>query len=67
MPEGPVEGSSAVPGYDVEAVRETVPHLAKVVARRDITIDLWNGSRKVTGSVLGVELHPSGLGGRFHG
>ncbi len=40
---------------DVEAVRDTVPHLAQVVARRDITIDLWNGSRKVTGSVLGVE------------
>ncbi len=40
---------------DVEAMRATVPGLARVVARRDIAIDLWNGARKVTGSVLGVE------------
>jgi putative ABC transport system permease protein len=40
---------------DVAAVRETVPHLARVVARRDIPMDLWNGGRKVTGSVFGTE------------
>jgi putative ABC transport system permease protein len=40
---------------DVEAVRESVPHLVRVVARRDVPSDLWNGARKVTGAVLGVE------------
>jgi putative ABC transport system permease protein len=40
---------------DLDAVRETVPHLARVVARRDIPMDLWNGGRKVTGSVFGTD------------
>ena len=41
---------------DVDAVRETVPHVARLVSRRDIPSDLWNGSRKLAGGlVLGTE------------
>ena len=40
---------------DLDALRETFPHLARVVARRDIPMDLWNGGRKVTGSVFGTD------------
>jgi putative ABC transport system permease protein len=40
---------------DVDAIRETVPHVARLVARRDIPMDLWNGGRKITGSVFGTE------------
>ncbi len=40
---------------DVEAVRETIPHVGRMVARRDIPADLWNGSRRLTGRVFGTE------------
>jgi putative ABC transport system permease protein len=40
---------------DLDALRETVPHLSRVVARRDIPMDLWNGGRKVTGSLFGTD------------
>jgi putative ABC transport system permease protein len=40
---------------DLDALRETVPHLARVVARRDIPMEIWNGGRKVTGSVFGTD------------
>src|SRR5205085_11131439 len=40
---------------DFDAIVETVPHLSRVVARRDIPTDLWNGPRRITGSVFGVE------------
>ena len=40
---------------DVPAVRETVPHMARMVSRRDIPYDLWNGGRKLKGLVFGTE------------
>jgi putative ABC transport system permease protein len=40
---------------DLAGVRETVPGVARVVARRDIPMDLWNGGRKITGAVFGAE------------
>jgi putative ABC transport system permease protein len=40
---------------DLAAIRDTVPHLARSVGRRDIPIDLWNGAKKITGAVFGVE------------
>jgi putative ABC transport system permease protein len=39
---------------DVTAIRETVPGIARVVPRRDIPMDIWNGGRKVTGHVFGT-------------
>ena len=40
---------------DLDAVRETVPHVKELVARRDIPMDVWNGGRKVTGAIFGTE------------
>ncbi len=40
---------------DRDSVVETVPHVARLVARRDIPMDLWNGGRKITGNVFGTE------------
>jgi putative ABC transport system permease protein len=37
---------------DLDAVRGTVPGLGRIVPRRDVPMDLWNGPRKVTGSVF---------------
>ena len=48
---------SFVVGYgmtleDLEAVRRTIPGLTRLVPRRDVPTDLWNGPRKLTGSVF---------------
>ena len=40
---------------DIAAVRETVPHMARMVSRRDIPYELWNGGRKLKGLVFGTE------------
>jgi putative ABC transport system permease protein len=37
---------------DVKAVETTVPGLSRLVPRRDLPYDLWNGARKVVGSVF---------------
>jgi putative ABC transport system permease protein len=39
---------------DLAAVKATVPGLSRVVPRRDVPKDLWNGGRRVTGSVFGT-------------
>ena len=39
---------------DLEALKETVPGLARIVPRRDVPMDLWNGGKRVTGSVFGT-------------
>src|SRR4029450_1415377 len=36
------------------AVRSTVPGLSRIVPRREVPKDLWNGSRKLTGAVVGT-------------
>jgi putative ABC transport system permease protein len=40
---------------DIRAVRETVPHVARVTARRDFPTRLWNGGRSLMGLLIGVE------------
>jgi putative ABC transport system permease protein len=40
---------------DVRAVRETVPGVRRVVPRRDLPMELWNGARHVTGVVFGTD------------
>ena len=39
---------------DFEAVLETVPGTDRVVPRRDVPMELWNGGRHVTGLVMGT-------------
>jgi putative ABC transport system permease protein len=40
---------------DVDAVRETVPGVSRLTARRDFPTKLWNGGRNVMGFLLGVQ------------
>ncbi len=39
---------------DLDAIRETVPGIGRVVARRDVPMDLWVGGRRFTGAVFGT-------------
>jgi putative ABC transport system permease protein len=39
---------------DLEAVKGTVPGLSRIVPRREVPKDLWNGARKISGSVFGT-------------
>ena len=39
---------------DYDAIRTTVPGLSRVVPRRDVPKDLWNGTRRITGAVFGT-------------
>jgi putative ABC transport system permease protein len=39
---------------DVDAIRETVPGVARLASRRDYPAKLWNGGRALAGSLIGV-------------